>query len=277
MKSDNQLPSLADNIIRFNSSLDFNGTLPEGIRIMNPFRENEQVMEVSSAFYWKYYNDRNPRHLILGINPGRFGAGLTGIPFTDPKHLTVNCGIPYTGPMAHEPSSVFMYDMIRAFGGEEAFYSLFYVSAVCPLGFTKLSTNLSANLSSSGGHESVSLNPQTAQASQTPKGTPHAMGFDVDRKREVNYNYYDSRELTAAVKDFIVESLETQLKFGVVRDVCICLGTGKNEKFLKDLNNTYHFFDRMVALEHPRYIMQYKARTKDAYIGKYIRTLLELI
>jgi len=285
MVTNNELPTLADKIIGFNSKLDFRGILPDGIRIMNPFRENEQVMDVSSAFYRKYYNDRNPRHLILGINPGRFGSGLTGIPFTDPKHVTANCGIPYSGPMAHEPSSVFVYDMIRAFGGEEAFYSRFYISAVCPLGFTKQSPTLSLtpslNQLSSVGNESVLLDSQTpqtpqtlqtfqtTQTPQTPKVTPYAFGFV--KTREVNYNYYDSRELTSTVMDFMVESLQTQLSFGLERDVCFCFGTGKNEKFLNELNIRYHFFNRIVALEHPRYIMQYKAKTKEAYIEKYLR------
>ncbi len=33
------------------------------------------------------------RYLILGINPGRFGGGITGIPFTDPIRLQNICGI----------------------------------------------------------------------------------------------------------------------------------------------------------------------------------------
>ncbi len=77
--------TVADRIIAFNKQLDFSGNLPDGISIMNPFKENDTIIPVSSAFYQKYYNDNNPRHLILGINPGRFGAGVTGIPFTDPK------------------------------------------------------------------------------------------------------------------------------------------------------------------------------------------------
>jgi len=246
------METLADRIIGFNKSLDFTGKLPPGIRIMNPFRENEKVMAVSSAFYKKYYDDNDPRHLILGINPGRFGAGLTGIPFTDPKHLTGQCGIPYTGPLAHEPSSVFVYDMIRAFGGEAQFYRKFYISAVCPLGFTNLSTNM--NLSSSGGHDSV-----------------HPV------VREVNYNYYDSKELTLCMHDFIVENLKTQLSFGVNREVCFCLGTGKNEKYLRDLNARYGFFQKIVALEHPRYIMQYKNKTKQDYIAKYMEAFQQVL
>jgi len=281
------MDTLADKIIAFNRELDFSGTLPPGIHIMNPFREQEGVMDISSAFYRKYYDDNTPRHLILGINPGRFGAGLTGIPFTDPGHLMEQCGIPYSGPRTHEPSSVFVYDMIQAFGGVEAFYSRFYISAVCPLGFTKRSTTLSPPLSSelpptlsiSEGPERVALSNQI----QTLKGTSYSLrvGAEVEAKveqktREVNYNYYDSRELTQAVYDFMVTSLHTQLTFGLERDICFCLGTGKNEKFLHTLNDRYGFFRRIVALEHPRYIMQYKAKTKQAYIDKYIQAFSQI-
>jgi hypothetical protein len=77
--------------------------LPTNIRIMNPFREEENALRISSEFYKKYYNDDNKRHLILGINPGRFGGGLTGVPFTDPKRLKSECHINYEGklPMSH--------------------------------------------------------------------------------------------------------------------------------------------------------------------------------
>ena len=88
---------------------------------MNPFQENENIISISSSFYKKYYNDNNSRHLILGINPGRFGAGLTGIPFTDPKRLKTNCNIKFNGALAHELSSVFVYDVINEFGGEIEF------------------------------------------------------------------------------------------------------------------------------------------------------------
>lgn len=81
------MKTFADKIIEFNKFLHFEGLLPDGIRIMNPFRDN-YIFKVSSSFYRKYYNDNKPRHLILGINPGRFGAGFTGVPFTDTKRLT---------------------------------------------------------------------------------------------------------------------------------------------------------------------------------------------
>jgi hypothetical protein len=222
--------TFADKVIEFNKNLHFTGVLPAGISIMNPFREDEKIIPVSSEFYNKFYNDSNPRHLILGINPGRFGGGVTGVPFTDSKRLKNECGISYPGKETHEPSSVFVYDVIKAYGGPEAFYQKFYINSICPLGFTATGKN----------------------------------------GKEVNYNYYDSRELTQAVLDFIIQSIRQQIAFGINTDVCFCFGTGKNEKFLRQLNTEQKFFKSIVALEHPRFIMQYKARTKEAYINKYL-------
>jgi hypothetical protein len=221
---------LADKINSFNQQLDFTGALPPGIRIMNPFKENEEALRVSTAFYKKFYNDQLERRLILGINPGRFGAGVTGVPFTDPKRLEMDCGISFRGKQTHEPSSVFMYEMINAYGGVKAFYKGFYIGAVCPLGFTSVNA----------------------------KG------------REVNYNYYDSKELMAAVYDFMVHSIKTQLNFSMRRDTCFCLGTGKNEHFLRTLNEEHQFFDNIIAVEHPRFVMQYRSATKQNYINKYL-------
>ncbi|WP_373497687.1 uracil-DNA glycosylase family protein [Aquiflexum sp.] len=197
---------------------------------MNPFQEDKNIVPISSSFYKKYYNDNHKRHLILGINPGRFGAGLTGIPFTDPKRLIANCGIEFTGKLAHEPSSVFVYEVIEAFGGEEAFYNRFYIHSICPLGFTSLGKN----------------------------------------NKEVNYNYYDSKELTHSVLDFIIANIQKQIGFGIHADICYCFGTGKNEKFLLEINNQFGFFKKIIALEHPRYIMQYKSKSKEEYITKYL-------
>lgn len=225
------MKTFADKIIEFNKSLYFKALLPDGIRIMNPFRDN-YIFKVSSSFYRKYYNDNKPRHLILGINPGRFGAGFTGIPFTDTKRLTRECGIDYSGPQTHEPSSVFVYEVIREYGGPARFYSDFYINSVCPLGFTKTG----------------------------PGG------------KEINYNYYDSSELMNAVLDFIVESIGIQIEFGMKADVCFCFGTGKNEKFLRTLNKRHGFFREIIALEHPRYVMQYKSRSKQDYLSKYLKS-----
>ncbi|MDX9729705.1 MAG: DUF4918 family protein [Bacteroidales bacterium] len=228
------MKTLADRIIEFNRKVEFRGRLPVGISIMNPFRGgDENSFGISSAFYRKYYDDNNPRRLILGINPGRFGAGFTGIPFTDTKRLTGECGIAYAGRQTHEPSSVFIYEVIRAYGGPERFYGDYYINSVCPLGFTHKGEN----------------------------------------GREKNYNYYDRADLTAAVTDFIVWNIREQIAMGVRTDVCFCLGTGKNEKFLRALNDRYGFFGEIVALEHPRFIMQYKSASRDEYVSKYLALL----
>ncbi len=49
-------------------------------------------MQVMQKFYYKYYNDSNKRKFIIGINPSRHGAGVTGVPFTDTKRLDNVCG-----------------------------------------------------------------------------------------------------------------------------------------------------------------------------------------
>lgn len=128
---------LSDQIIRFISTLQFKRRLPQDIEVMNPYQEDAQVLQIASSFYKKFYGDNQPRKLILGINPGRLGAGATGIPFTDTKRLLQNCEIPFHGAETHEPSSVFVYRMIEAFGGPETFYKRFLISSVSPLGFVK--------------------------------------------------------------------------------------------------------------------------------------------
>jgi hypothetical protein len=89
------MKTLAGKIISFTRSLDFKGTLPRGVKIMNPYKE-PIIKQITSQFFKKYYSDNNQRHIILGINPGRHGAGLTGITFTDTKRLAEYCGIKIT-------------------------------------------------------------------------------------------------------------------------------------------------------------------------------------
>ena len=54
-------------------------------------------------------------------------------------------------------------------------------------------------------------------------------------------------------------------------DTAFCFGTGKNEKFLQELNEEKKYFSQIIALEHPRFIMQYKSKSKQLYIDKYVR------
>ena len=97
------------------------------------------------------------------------------------------------------------------------------------------------------------------------------LGFVMEKKGgAVNFNYYDSPELQQAVTPFIVQCIERQLSWPICRDVVYCLGTGKNKAFLEGLNEKHGWFKRVVPLEHPRYIMQYKSRFVEACIEKYI-------
>ncbi len=217
----------AEKIIRFLTTLSPVTPLPEGIEVMNPY-EREEVRQVVKAFYEKYFPDDIPRTFLLGINPGRFGAGVTGIAFTDPIRLEQACGIPNPFVKKQEVSSVFIYEMIRAFGGAEKFYGRFYLTAVSPLGFVK------------------------------------------DGK---NVNYYDFRELQEAVTPFILESLRRQLAFGANREKAFCIGEGKNYRFLRKLNREHRFFGEIVPLPHPRFVMQYRYKEREAYIRKYVETL----
>ena len=73
--------------------------------------------------------------------------------------------------------------------------------------------------------------------------------------------------------DFIIGNLVRQLDFGIERDCCFCLGTGKNFKFLVRLNNELQLFGKIIPLEHPRFIMQYKSKKKQFYINRYLEEL----
>jgi hypothetical protein len=219
--------SFAAKILGFYQRLDLGTTLPEGIEAMNPYRD-ETAFSLCHQFYTKFYDDAQPRSLILGINPGRFGGGITGIPFTDPIKLKEYCEIDNDLKKKAELSADFIYAMINGFGGPSAFYKRFYISALSPLGFVKDGKNL---------------------------------------------NYYDSKALIKAVEPFMIDSIKTQLEFGIRREVCFCLGEGENYRYLQKLNNEHQFFEHIEPLSHPRFIMQYKRKHIPHYIKEYVTKL----
>lgn len=227
------MKTFADKVISFNKNISFKGSLPDKVSIMNPFKENREALRISSEFYRKFYDDSNKRHVIFGINPGRFGAGITGVPFTDTKRLWSECGIEFPGKPTHEPSATFVYEVINQYGGVRKFYGDFYIQSLCPLGFT----------------------------------ITNRLG------KEINYNYYDSQELTRCVYNFMVANIKKQISFGISTDIGFLLGTGKNATFFKKLNDEFQFFKRVIPLEHPRFIMQYKSKSKELYVKKYIDAL----
>lgn len=72
---------------------------------------------------------------------------------------------------------------------------------------------------------------------------------------------------------FIIDSLKKQISFGIDTSVCYCIGSGENFKFLRRINEQYHFFEKIIPLEHPRFIMQYNSKNKDKYLDKYLEAL----
>jgi hypothetical protein len=137
------IPNLTQSyaILQFYKNLSPKLKLPAGVHIMNPFADAVS-RQLAETFYHTFYNDHQPRTFIFGINPGRFGGGVTGIPFTDPIRLKEVCGIDSDLPKKAELSSHFIYAVIEAFGGPAAFYQHFYITALSPLGFTKNGVNL---------------------------------------------------------------------------------------------------------------------------------------
>ena len=200
--------------------------LPSGLEIKNPYRQKPTIPLVKE-FYSKFFNDKNPRLFVLGINPGRFGGGLTGIAFTDPVALREQCGIDNDLGNQKELSSKFIYKMIEDFGSTKNFYSKIFISAIYPLALIK------------------------------------------DGK---NFNYYDTKELASVLKNEIIKSVKSQIEFGARRDKVVILGK-KNAEYFSTLNKEYNFFDNVVVLEHPRYIMQYRLKKIDGYIAKYLNVL----
>lgn len=122
-------------VLQYHFNLKTDILLPDRIEWLYPY-ESPETRHCMNEFYSRFYSDLHSRIFILGINPGRFGAGLTGIPFTDPIRLE-QLGIRNEFQKRQELSSVFIYDMIHACGGPELFYSKYYIASLSPLGFVK--------------------------------------------------------------------------------------------------------------------------------------------
>jgi len=258
---------LADRLLPHVLSFSLQGTkLPKGIGVLDPFNgpNADEVRRIVTLFHRKYYSDDRPRTLMLGINPGRLGAGSTGLSFTDTKRCESDLGIPVNGLRTHEPSSDFFYRMIRAAGGAEAFYRKVYVHAVCPLGFVQEV------------HTQYSSGVQEDLAVPEPQDTQRKSRYlKAQRSSVVNLNYYDDKALEKAVTPFVENWLRTLVDCGMRTDTVLCIGTGKNAAYFSKLNERMGLFERIIALEHPRYVMQYKARSLEVYIDKYLMALEE--
>src|SRR5690606_27423688 len=213
------METFAEKIIAFNKQLNYSGNLPNNFQVLNPYLSNPETLLVMQQFYEKFYNDTNKRKFIIGINPSRHGAGVTGVPFTDTKRLESVCGIKMQSARTHEDSSVLLYVFIERYGGTESFYKKFFINYPFPLAIVRQAKN----------------------------------------GQWLNANYYDDRELLNRVKDFMIESLQKFIAMGLDSEGVFILGK-KNAEFIKKLNYEANLFGKLTALEHPRFIQQYKSK-----------------
>lgn len=218
-----QLSTFGERAFRFYASLALRNKLPPGVAALNPYR-SPRIRDYLRLFLRKFFSDNHKRVLVFGINPGRFGAGITGVTFTDPFALEAFCGVTNDLPKKRELSSVFIYEFIKLWGGPMKYYRDFFLTAVSPLGFVK------------------------------------------DGR---NFNFYDHPALLRDIKPFLTRSIESQLGFGARREAAIVLGTGKIRQVFEDLNREGDFFKAVHAVEHPRFIMQYRRRKLRDYLEKY--------
>ncbi len=131
----------AEHLYEFYTLLQPTQKLPNNILWLHP-QQSEEVLEVLKRFLDKYFSDTNRRQLLLGINPGRFGAGVTGVNFTAPRQLTEECAITHPFGSRSELSAEFIYAVVNAYGGPEKFYGKYFIGSVCPLGFVKDGKNI---------------------------------------------------------------------------------------------------------------------------------------
>ncbi|GAB3833423.1 uracil-DNA glycosylase family protein [Hymenobacter jeollabukensis] len=124
--------TFADRLLALLTAFPAAPPLPDGVQALNPY-QTEPARGLLTQFAQRYYADNKPRVALLGINPGRFGAGSTGVAFTDPAALATHCGIPNELPRRPELSSQFVYQLIDAVGGPAAFYRHFYLGSLYPL------------------------------------------------------------------------------------------------------------------------------------------------
>lgn len=137
----NNTHTFADRALSFYCDLEMDINVPPEIKVINPYQKKE-TKHFLESFLKKFFDDINQRILVLGINPGRFGSGQTGVPFTDFEDLRNVCGIDNTVEHKKELSSSFINMFISESGGAVEFYKKFYLSSVCPVGFTYQGKNL---------------------------------------------------------------------------------------------------------------------------------------
>lgn len=96
-------------------------------------------------------------------------------------------------------------------------------------------------------------------------------------KEGKNYNYYDDNEIQNSLEPFITETLLKQMSFLQAKPNIICVGTGKNLKYLEAFNKKHDCFESIEVVPHPRWVMQYRRKEKEKYIQVYLYALEKVL
>ena len=130
--------NLVDNMFKFYNEIKaVNELNQENIGVLGEFIKNEKYIR---KFYEEYIDSNvgNIKVVLCGINPGRYGAGKTGIPFIDFSSLSEL--LAEVQRSDSERSSMFFYSVIKKYGAEK-FYSNIYATNICSVGFVKDNKN----------------------------------------------------------------------------------------------------------------------------------------
>lgn len=108
----------------------------EGISILPGFKEQAELVR---AYYKKFYSKPGRRIVFCGINPGRYGAGKTGVPFIDFDGISRL--IPGYGRQDKERSAQFMLSIIDQYEIGN-FQDAVYLTNISWYGFLRNGKNL---------------------------------------------------------------------------------------------------------------------------------------
>ena len=100
------------------------------------------------------------------------------------------------------------------------------------------------------------------------------LGFVKNGK---NINFYDDAAFASELEPQIIAWMKEQIRAGLRDDVCIVLGTGKMSTVVERRLKSHLPFTTIEYLEHPRFIMQYRRRSHEAYVDRYIKILRRII
>lgn len=132
------------------------------IEIIEKDEDDGDALKNQILFDEKYYHEGFPKIVLCGINPGRKGAGVTGVPFVDMATLAERLPdnkISFNGSGKEQSAQYFNEIVNHEEFGAKKFYKHFYVTNFSWVGFTKKSNNSTKIIN----HNYHKLNPEAQQ------------------------------------------------------------------------------------------------------------------